>query len=133
LKFRRQAEDALRKVAIPSIQVGFSILGVAPDATSIPIRSQSLLFRSVFPFSHETVRERKEAMKVAIPSIQVGFSISGCVFHHGVLYNQVAIPSIQVGFSIAKLMVEKAMAEKEVAIPSIQVGFSIGAVGAPPK
>jgi len=69
-----RAAIAKAEVAIPSIQVGFSIPR-PPDDTGWNNKSQSLLFRSVFPFVVWRKNGKVDGQKVAIPSIQVGFSI----------------------------------------------------------
>jgi len=148
------------------------LVGLSEPRTSQ--KSQSLLFRSVFPF-YEDYENRSGGIEVAIPSIQVGFSIqsgggwtstgsafsrnpfySGRFFHSPEIVSElnrnqekVAIPSIQVGFSILLSNKEAFIAaysrnpfysgrffhslrrfvvkqgSLSVAIPSIQVGFSI--------
>jgi len=62
-------------VAIPSIQVGFSIPSVKLELKAVKNLSQSLLFRSVFPFPAPVTDYAALLSSVAIPSIQVGFSI----------------------------------------------------------
>ncbi len=84
--------------------------------------SQSLLFRSVFSLAAERDMEILEARMVAIPSIQVGFFTRPRPPQRW-QSRKVAIPSIQVGFFTPLRGMPGAANWIMVAIPSIQVGF----------
>ena len=94
-------------VAIPSIQVGFSITWCCAGRSVNPQKSQSLLFRSVFPFEGG-------ATWCCVGRSSRNPFYSGRFFHWGMRSlplrkkQEVAIPSIQVGFSISNRREDKA-------------------------
>ena len=88
------------RVAIPSIQVGFSILHRSMHRSMHRSWSQSLLFRSVFPF--EKGKRRRLLFSAMSQSLlfRSVFPFGQGRLPHGNEEGEVAIPSIQVGFSI---------------------------------